>query len=883
MAQQQYAGAALGEPIGFTGPAATVMETQANMKRFQLGVGKATWDVYGPIIAEISKMLGSEDPEHPSALQRTVAAGAVPAAALAMSAIAPGVAMRLGAPAWMSSALNVPGALIGKALTAPAGAMPFSQTAALAQGLAAGVGPGVSVTGTGLASTVTAPAGALYGLPLAAGAIGAEIAYPEAAKLVGQKPSERGAIREAGNAIWQIMNAPAMAWTALAQTLGLNEMSKIPSAFYRTVNPIINPEEQATPDQTYLNRFSRVGESMREFNKTMAPGVDKQTAGLYASVFGRSTEQMEKLIDSGDKRESQLMALLASTPEQMQKTAMTYSLQMGRASGLQYGDVGFDKYTQDFLRMQEASPARAMQAQERLERLSPYMQTMREAGLATDLAQPGMHGKDWEGEGPVPTVAEMLTPREVRERNQLAQGSPLAVSKRAMELGIPGMVSVDPRTGRGIGEQWGGGILAQQWGQESYIKPYMQEAGVQAQGANATFQAGGQTYDWSTQGISMAQMGAQRGQQDWEMQKNKEQMDLQYQRTTGGAGEFGRLGPYSAESPLTGIGEGFTLGGQVTIRIGGQTKIVTDTTTGEAISGRGEWQMADWQTNLSRMYQGQQLGYQGEQLEMGDRQFKENLEKQQGRSSWEYEFQAQGMAQNWQKMQTQYQWGKEDLAFRGQQASLQYGWGQEDTETALRYATGRERRQLLKKQERETISYSMGMGRLDTEGDRLDQRHKWDEEEFGRQQEYFKKKMQWTQEDFAMSLRQHNEQMDLSRRRLQTERDYFREGNRLADERTRLDRGYWNMTFTNQKVHLDQTALMQKTYRELESAQWALVNAQKAQGDQVKKQLEEIGPLWIAVLTGAQNKLIEMGNSLGVALGNYLSGQNTPDYWDPGE
>jgi hypothetical protein len=133
------------------------------------------------------------------------------------------------------------------------------------------------------------------------------------------------------------------------------------------------------------------------------------------------------------------------------------------------------------------------------------------------------------------------------------------------------------------------------------------------------------------------------------------------------------------------------------------------------------------------------------------------------------------------------------LAFRGNQSSLQYGWNMEDIQEQMRYATGRDRRQLMKQQERSTISYAMNMGQLDTEKDRLDERKQWAEEDHNRQKTYFEERVQWTQAEMDLSLRHHEEDMGLSQRKLATEQDYFRAVNQLQDQRTATERKFYEI------------------------------------------------------------------------------------------
>lgn len=138
--------------------------------------------------------------------------------------------------------------------------------------------------------------------------------------------------------------------------------------------------------------------------------------------------------------------------------------------------------------------------------------------------------------------------------------------------------------------------------------------------------------------------------------------------------------------------------------------------------------------------------------------------------------------ENWQvraeRMPVQFQRRREDLAFQGAQASLQFGWQMEDVQENLRFATGRDRRRLLRQQERATISYGMQMGQLDTAGQRLGQDEQWAQEDLERQKRQFEERFA-LQDDYQERYRLYIEQ----RRQLEDElQDVHEFGARLSIE-----------------------------------------------------------------------------------------------------
>ncbi len=140
------------------------------------------------------------------------------------------------------------------------------------------------------------------------------------------------------------------------------------------------------------------------------------------------------------------------------------------------------------------------------------------------------------------------------------------------------------------------------------------------------------------------------------------------------------------------------------------------------IDTRGSFAIQKELRHLSRIWEDFTRGYQGQQRQQQYGQFMEN---------WQVRAQ---------RMPTQFGWQREDLAFKGAQSSLQYGWQMEDVQENLRFATGRDRRKLLRQQERATIQYGMGMGQLETQEGRLDTREQWAREDLDRQRRQFEER-----------------------------------------------------------------------------------------------------------------------------------------------
>jgi hypothetical protein len=170
------------------------------------------------------------------------------------------------------------------------------------------------------------------------------------------------------------------------------------------------------------------------------------------------------------------------------------------------------------------------------------------------------------------------------------------------------------------------------------------------------------------------------------------------------------------------------------------------------ITTRGSLEITKELRSLGRLWEDFTSTYNERSREVARSQFMEN-----------WEVRAQRMPQ-------QFAWQREDLAFQGAQTSLQFGWQMEDLQEAGRFATGRDRRKIQRQQERAAVQYSMQMGRLDTQGGRIDTREQWGKEDLERQKRQFLERNA-LQDDYQSKFKSHME----SRRQLEDELHAIRE------------------------------------------------------------------------------------------------------------
>lgn len=193
----------------------------------------------------------------------------------------------------------------------------------------------------------------------------------------------------------------------------------------------------------------------------------------------------------------------------------------------------------------------------------------------------------------------------------------------------------------------------------------------------------------------------------------------------------------------------------------------------QAGNGMTLWQTEDAGIKLQRTQQlfgqsqqKQSLGIQQEQLNLGNQQFQDSwninraqLTLSQNQQQW---------SMNFSRMQqkTQSGWQMEDLEFGRDVSQVQYGFQMRDFDRNIRYATGRDKIQLMQQKQDATVLYSMQQGHTDVQEGRVTQQEKWNEEIFNKQKTYFEENKKYANEEMALQKKYHDLGLSLSQRQL---------------------------------------------------------------------------------------------------------------------
>jgi len=538
--------------------------------------------------------------------------------------------------------------------------------------------------------------------------------------------------------------------------------------------------------------------------------ISPQAADQALALYGQSTG---RTVESGDwgAADIQAAARLARLAPGVAGQVVGGGVNLAIAAGIPMGDV------------------RQAGMQEWYAGLGPEQRWGREQ--VAGMVQPFQMRMYQETGQFAPIDVQGMTVPQARQFQRLGAGDRFAWSKLGLQQGLDETVTIHPETGMAVGSNWGGGVLARGIQQERFTlgglaQEAFEAANIQVNAEAATVVVGGQEAPLTQIGLRDLATRMQRTEQEYQWGQQLTGLGAQYAYTTG------QMPGWAPE--------------------------------GTPQIGRGTWAIEDEQVSLAYQHQMAGFGFQREQLGLQDRQFYERWGQGQQRFGIQTSWQWEDMARNQERQRIQFGWGREDLAFRGAQSTLHYAWGQEDIDEQMRYATGRERRQLMKQQERTTIDYAMGMGRLETEEGRLGQREKWSEEDFGRERSRFQQRIQWSRQDMEMQRKHHEENMGLARRRLSENQKYYQDNFQLQEEQRQNSREYWEFTIQKQVDSIEHARELQGQLQQVQDLLDGLTQAQQEQTSWFAAQFEPNGAVsgaWQSFVGVMLSSINQMGQA----------------------
>jgi hypothetical protein len=214
-------------------------------------------------------------------------------------------------------------------------------------------------------------------------------------------------------------------------------------------------------------------------------------------------------------------------------------------------------------------------------------------------------------------------------------------------------------------------------------------------------------------------------------------------------------------------------------------------TTGEGMpGGRGFWQVEDDMTRLARQQGTYNWIMAGRRMDLQVAQFNEtwnaNFDQFQARTEWQRE----DFATQATKVGMQRAWAREDWAMADNVRSMQWGWQEEDFSENVRFASGRQRRQMVRQRERETQMFNIQGEQIDTQRERQQELWSMEDEQFEKRKARFEETVTWQDERFEREKRYFEEGMSLSREQHEKEMEFMKRRWALEDEMRALQREY---------------------------------------------------------------------------------------------
>jgi len=188
------------------------------------------------------------------------------------------------------------------------------------------------------------------------------------------------------------------------------------------------------------------------------------------------------------------------------------------------------------------------------------------------------------------------------------------------------------------------------------------------------------------------------------------------------------------------------------------------------------WGLENQQREMGYNWQMYQFGYNRQMMETQDyfAGEQENLQSRrmgttQAYQRWQSAFEYSGSLM-------QRGWTREDWAYQDSMRQMQFGWNMEDINEELRYAKGRDRKQLLKQRERMVTTENMEEGQIDKTRQRQEELWKREDERFQKQQDYMERMIKLDNEQYELQRRQRQTMFKMETEHLsKTEEQYQKE------------------------------------------------------------------------------------------------------------
>lgn len=178
----------------------------------------------------------------------------------------------------------------------------------------------------------------------------------------------------------------------------------------------------------------------------------------------------------------------------------------------------------------------------------------------------------------------------------------------------------------------------------------------------------------------------------------------------------------------------------------------------------------EWQMQSGQNYQIAQENIQASRMNIT-----------QGYNVWQSDF-------NRQAQLMQRGWAKEDWGYQDQSRSLSWGWSMEDIDEQIRFAKGRERRQLVRQKERMGITHNLEEGQIDESRDRQQEMWAMDDERYRKSAAYQQDLMELEREGFELNKEHREEMYEFETKEFERRKEEYAKNRELEEEMMKLQR-----------------------------------------------------------------------------------------------
>jgi hypothetical protein len=238
-----------------------------------------------------------------------------------------------------------------------------------------------------------------------------------------------------------------------------------------------------------------------------------------------------------------------------------------------------------------------------------------------------------------------------------------------------------------------------------------------------------------------------------------------------------------------------------------------------------------------RGYALQQFAFQRERAGLSLEQGMESIGLSEQIFQAQKRYQAQEQAIAVTQFAQQAEWKRQDFSYQQSMMGLQYGWQQEDIGRSIRFATGRERQQLIRQQERGQITYSMQQGQLSRERERFEIQTDWTQARMAREKQQFNEITALQQQQFDMQRRHLVQNYDLQMRQIAAAEAHEKRMWALQDEERKLQNDYQDKELSFRGEELKRSLALAKLsaeqFKEQMQRQKEIAEANKAYEDSI--------------------------------------------------